>query len=302
MGEHEGSSRTPRGTAARHRRTGQALIERRDHTAQKPSRRLALPAPTPSALVGIAVLVLIAVGVIHLSSTGSAVPVDDPGSVVAVPSGASGEPDAETAEAAGGAPIGSSDDDADGADGAGTNGSASAGASPDAGGAGAPGDADGPEELVVHVSGAVADPGVVRLSPGARVDDALSAAGGPRDDADLESVNLARPLADGEQIHVAVPGEDPPAGAAPAPGAAPPPASGGAPETSSSTGGDGALINLNTADVAQLEELPGVGPAIAQRILEHREKNGPFTSVDGLLEVSGIGAATLEKIRDQATV
>ena len=63
-----------------------------------------------------------------------------------------------------------------------------------------------------------------------------------------------------------------------------------------------APINLNTADAAELEELPGVGPAIAQRILEHREKNGPFTSVDGLLEVSGIGPATLEEIRGRATV
>src|SRR5699024_9055720 len=87
--------------------------------------------------------------------------------------------------------------------------------------------------------------------------------------------------------HVPVPGEEPrtlPDG--PADAAAEP-----------SDSADGAPIDLNTADAAELEELPGVGPAIAQRILEHREKNGPFTSVDGLLEVSGIGPATLEEIR-----
>ena len=125
------------------------------------------------------------------------------------------------------------------------------------------------DELIVHVSGAVAAPGVVHLPGGARVDDALRAAGGATEEAELAAVNLARPLVDGEQIHVPLPGEQPP------------PAEDGP---------------------AELEELPGVGPAIAQRILEHREKNGAFTSVDGLLEVSGIGPATLEKIRAEATV
>src|SRR5699024_1057979 len=147
-------------------------------------------------------------------------------------------------------------------------------------------------EIVVHVSGAVGEPGVVRLPGRARVDDALRAAGGATEEADLSAVNLARPLADGEQIHVPVPGEEPrtlPDG--PADAAAEP-----------SDSADGAPIDLNTADAAELEELPGVGPAIAQRILEHREKNGPFTCVGGLLEVAGIGPATHEEMRGSATV
>lgn len=143
---------------------------------------------------------------------------------------------------------------------------------------------------------------MVRLEPGARVDDALAAAGGAQPEADLAAVNLARPVSDGEQIHVPVPGEEPrelpadPGGGAPSGGAEP--------EGSDPAGppGAGALINLNTATAAELEDLPGVGPAIAERIITHREQNGPFTSVDQLQEVSGIGPATLEKIRPQATV
>lgn len=154
-------------------------------------------------------------------------------------------------------------------------------------------------EIVVLVSGAVATPGVVRLAQGARVQDAVDAAGGPTPEADLAAVNLARPVTDGEQIHLPVPGETPPV-AAPASGATPAPSTGDKPAGGS--GGGGALIDLNTADAALLEELPGVGPAIAQRIIDHRQSNGPFRSVDDLLEVSGIGPATLEKIRDRATV
>ena len=275
MGAHTGTGRPRRDRAGKHRRRGQALIERRDHSAPQRGRRFAVPAPSPSALVGIAVLVLIALGVVHLSGSGSAIPletaIDDvpasaaeppsSGPATAAPASADGEPDTESAAAA--EPESETESTTE------------------------PG-----TEIVVHVSGAVGEPGVVRLPGRARVDDALRAAGGATEEADLSAVNLARPLADGEQIHVPVPGEEPrtlPDG--PADAAAEP-----------SDSADGAPIDLNTADAAELEELPGVGPAIAQRILEHREKNGPFTSVDGLLEVSGIGPATLEEIRGRATV
>lgn len=151
--------------------------------------------------------------------------------------------------------------------------------------------------MVVHVSGAVAAPGVVTLPAGSRVDDAVQAAGGATEEARLDSVNLARTLVDGEQIHVPVPGEEPP-------GAASDPA---APGAGTATGAEGApagegLIDLNTADAATLEDLPGVGPAIAARIIEHRQTNGPFASVDELEEVPGIGPVTLEEIRPMATV
>ena len=276
--------------AGRHRRTGEPLIRRRDHTAVRP-RRLPFPAPPLSALLGIAVLVLIGAGVIHLSGTGSAIPQEEAAAPVAVAAGeepeeqSAPEPDAEARTATeAGAPDGTS------------------AASEGTDSADAPDDGDGPAELVVHVSGAVASPGVVRLSPGSRVDDALRAAGGPSEEAELDAVNLARPVVDGEQIHVPVPGEEPPAPSVPAPGAEGP-AAGEEPAGGGGEGGaDGTAIDLNTASATELEELPGVGPAIAQRIVDHREQNGPFESVDQLEEVSGIGPATLEELRDRATV
>lgn len=139
-------------------------------------------------------------------------------------------------------------------------------------------------EVYVHVSGAVAAPGLYVLASGSRVADAISAAGGFGDNADTAAVNLARPLSDGEQLVVLELGQAPPAGAA-----------GG-----ESTGGG--PINLNTAGVEQLDELPRVGPAIAQRIVDWREQNGPFTSVDDLLGVPGIGEKMLAGLRDLVTV
>lgn len=274
MGAHAGSDGPTQRRAGTHRRTGQVLIERRDHTAQEPRRRFSLPAPSPSALVGIAVLVLIGAGVIHLSGSGSAVPLEaEPTALVHAEDG-SGPEGASSAAA----PASPSPEDAPPEDG-------------EAPAAGA--------ELVVHVSGAVAEPGVVHLPAGARVDDALEAAGGPTEDADLSAVNLARPVGDGEQIHLPVPGEEPRAGD---PGAAAPGDAGTGEAPAAGSSGASGVINLNTASAAELEELPSVGPAIAQRIIEHREKNGPFRSVDSLLEVSGIGPSTLEKIRDRASV
>lgn len=139
--------------------------------------------------------------------------------------------------------------------------------------------------LLVHVLGAVAKPGLVELAAGARVVDAVAAAGGFTAEADPAGVNLARPVVDGEQLVVLAIGQVPP----PAPGAA----SGG-----SGTSGDG-LVHLNTADVAALDTLPRIGPALAQRIIDWREANGPFTSVDQLLDVAGIGDAVFSGLADR---
>jgi competence protein ComEA len=143
--------------------------------------------------------------------------------------------------------------------------------------------------LVLHVHGAVAEPGIVELPAGARVIDAIAAARGPTDDADLGAVNLARLVVDGEQLYIPREGEVPPTGTGGHGGGAP------------SSGGTG-LVNLNTADSASLESLPGIGPALASRIISWREQNGGFRAVDELLAVSGIGEKTLAGFRDQVTV
>jgi competence protein ComEA len=139
--------------------------------------------------------------------------------------------------------------------------------------------------ILVDVAGWVRRPGVYEFDEGARVIDAIDAAGGARSGALLESLNLAAPLADGIQILVPREGET----------VAPPP-SGGA------VAGVAGLINVNTATPTELEELPGVGEVIAQAIVDYRTENGPFASVDQLLDVSGIGDATLENIRELVTV
>jgi len=143
-----------------------------------------------------------------------------------------------------------------------------------------------PEVVVlVDVAGWVRHPGVYEFTEGARVIDAIDAAGGARPGALLQALNLAAPLADGTQILVPREGQE---------GVTPPPVSGGAVA--------GGLIDVNTATAIELEELPGVGEVIAQAIVDYRTENGPFTSVDQLVDVSGIGDATLESIRDLVTV
>lgn len=142
-------------------------------------------------------------------------------------------------------------------------------------------------QLYVHVHGAVAEPGLYVLEAGARVVDAISAAGGFADDADSGAVNLARPLADGEQLAVPVVGEAPPA---------PPPGGTAAP------GGTDALVSLNSADQAALETLPRIGPALAERIIAWRDENGPFTAIEDLLAVPGIGDKMLETLRPLVTL
>lgn len=146
-------------------------------------------------------------------------------------------------------------------------------------GASAPVDAGG--EVVVAVSGKVRSPGLVRLPLGSRVDDAVRAAGGPVDGADVGLLNLARRLVDGEQVLVGV---EPPAGSAPA------------------AGGAGALLDLNSAGAADLDALPGIGPVLAQRIVDWRTEHGRFASVDQLREVTGIGEAKFQDLQAKVTV
>lgn len=135
--------------------------------------------------------------------------------------------------------------------------------------------APGEVVVTVHVAGAVELAGVYELPVGARVADAIDAAGGAVDGADTNAVNLARVVVDGEQVRVPVAGE---------------------------ASGQGGLINLNTSDATTLERLPGVGPVLAERIVAYRDANGPFASVDALDGVSGVGPAVLEQIRAAATV
>jgi competence protein ComEA len=141
--------------------------------------------------------------------------------------------------------------------------------------------------VVVDVVGKVRRPGVYRLPDGSRVDDALAAAGGALPGVDLSRLNLARKLTDGEQVAVGVPGATAavgPSGTAPASGTA------------------SVLIDLNTATVEQLDTLPGVGPVLAQRIVDWRTEHGRFDSVDQLQEVSGIGPSRLADLRSLVTV
>lgn len=145
---------------------------------------------------------------------------------------------------------------------------------------------------VVHVAGAVAGPGVYRLAAGARVHTAIEAAGGAAPDADLDGLNLAAPVVDGQRIYVPVVGEiDPvtlPDG--------PPP--GAEPQTLPSDG----PLDLNRATAAELEALPGIGPATAAAIVDDRTRHGPFASVDDLDRVPGIGPAKLGALRDLVSV
>lgn len=159
-----------------------------------------------------------------------------------------------------------------------------------------------PVHPVVHVAGAVAHPGVYALAPGARAHDAVLAAGGPAPDADLSMVNLAAPLPDASQLYVPRRGEaarraSPAAPTRDARGVTPAPGSGGAAPTADSAGAPGAPLDLNTASVAALEALPGIGPRTAAAIVAHRERHGPYASVEALLDVRGIGPATLAEVR-----
>lgn len=155
-----------------------------------------------------------------------------------------------------------------------------------------------PAEVIVHVVGAVRHPGVYTLPVGSRAIDAVEAAGGLLGDAVVTGVNLASEVVDGQQVFV--PDEDspqPPGGAA---------ASGAAAAAGTGAGGAGgtrgAPVDVNTADAAALEELPGIGPSTAAKIVADREANGPFGKVEDLMRVSGIGEKKFEGLKDFACV
>jgi competence protein ComEA len=154
------------------------------------------------------------------------------------------------------------------------------------------------QPVVVSVVGLVHTPGLVTLAPGARIADALKAAGGSTDGADTSGLNMARQVDDGEQIVVGmapVKGQPAVLGSSVSPGSAAPGPSSSTPRPAK--GAPTALINLNTATVEQLDTLPGVGPVRAAAIVAWRNANGKFTSVDQLGEVDGIGPGRLEKLR-----
>ncbi len=185
----------------------------------------------------------------------------------------------------GGARSGKGDGGTDGGDGA---------------GAGADGGDDAGARIIVHVAGAVNSPGIVRLVEGARVFEAIEAAGGATKEAQLEALNLAAPLTDGQQVFVPTPDD-----------AAPPPVPGtegsgggaGGPRTGGGAA-DGAAgkININTATAEELAELPRVGPVLAGRIVEFREQHGPFGQPSDLDAVPGIGPVMLEALVELVTV
>ena len=145
-----------------------------------------------------------------------------------------------------------------------------------------------PGEARVHVAGAVANPGVYTMDPDSRIIDAIAAAGGETDGADLAGINLARRVRDEEQYYI------------PRHGESPPPTLDSAESSGNQPDVEG-LIDLNTASIDQLQTLPGIGPALAGAIVEYRQGNGPFQTVDDIVNVPRIGPATLERIRSLVT-
>lgn len=156
------------------------------------------------------------------------------------------------------------------------------------GGVAGPGSTTPATVLLIHVLGAVVKPGIVELRPGSRVVDAIASAGGLAPDANPAGVNLARPVSDGEQLVVPRVGEEPVSGAAPGE-----PAGGSA---------GGSLVSLNRASVTELQALPRIGPALAQRIVDWRESNGPFSVPADLMKVSGIGQTLFDGLKDLITL
>jgi competence protein ComEA len=141
--------------------------------------------------------------------------------------------------------------------------------------------------LVVHITGAVPRPGVYALPQGARVQDGISAAGGFLAEAEKTDINLAAPLEDGQKLDIPF-----------IEGASPVLATPEEQVVTTTT----ELIDINTASQAELESLPGIGPTTAQKIIEYRDENGPFVSIEDIINVSGIGPGTYERIKDLITV
>jgi len=142
--------------------------------------------------------------------------------------------------------------------------------------------------VYVHVGGAVRHPGLYKLAPSSRVYDAIEAAGGGTEFADLDAVNLAAKVKDGDKVLV--------------PQRAPPAGRGSAPPGAATAAGGGGLVNINSADAAGLDALPGIGPSIAQRIIAYRTEHGGFRTVEELMDVPGIGPAKFADIKDHVTV
>lgn len=143
--------------------------------------------------------------------------------------------------------------------------------------------------IIVHITGAVPRPGVYALPKGARVQDVISAAGGFLAEAEKETINLARTLEDGERLDIPYMEGFSPVIPTAIPGLI-------------TSGSDEDLVNINTALAFELESLPGIGPALAQRIIEYRNANGPFLSTEDIINVPGIGPGTYERIKDLITV
>jgi len=234
----------------------------------------------PRLLLGsrLAVAVLVALGW-WLGRPSSAGPIDD-----AIPFATA--PAAAVPDGGGPGPGGGADREA-------APGGAAATPGPGAGVAPGP-EAPPPAELVVHVAGAVLRPGIVHLPAGARVVDAIDAAGGTAADADLDQLNLAAPVGDGVQVRVPRDGETL---AAPITPASPAPGDGG-----QGAGPATAMVDLNRATAGELEQLPGIGPSLAAAIVTWRTDHGPFGRVDDLLDVPGIGPAKLSALADHVTV
>jgi competence protein ComEA len=174
-------------------------------------------------------------------------------------------------------------------------------------GLGAAADADAEAgRVVVHVLGAVRRSGVVELPASSRVGDALERAGGVTDDADLDRLNLARVLTDGERLYVPRVGQqEVPEALEPVTEGAPDgtrDGSAGSGSAESTGAGASAVVDLNTADQAALETLPGIGPGLAGRIIAWRDEHGRFTAVEDLLDVSGIGDVRFAELRDRVRV
>ena len=164
----------------------------------------------------------------------------------------------------------------------------------EADGAGADGETgDSLDDIIVDVAGAVTEPGVFELEADARVGDAIAAAGGALGDADLSRVNRAARVSDGQQIYIPRVGEELSESAL---------AGGSSSGDGASSTGDGdaggSLVDINTAGEAELDELPGIGPSTARSIIEDRDANGPFSTIEDLMRVSGIGEKKFEKLKD----
>ena len=145
------------------------------------------------------------------------------------------------------------------------------------------------QPIIVQIAGAVPRPGVYALAKGSRVQDAISAAGGFLAEADKTGINLARALDDGEQLEIPYAEGSSPVLGTPLPAST---------EATSST----ELIDINTASLAELDSLPGIGPTTAQKIIDYREQNGPFLTKEDIINVSGIGPGTYERLKDLITV